>query len=420
MTDNKSVTRFLQTKAILLSLWNACDYVLQFNFETAHIAGSVNTAADFLSRLELKVTEKIHLKIREVVQIKPIELSTSSSDVTDEEQFFFTQTDSQDETEEQLLQRKEQSQKKAAEWVVNQEPPSMKPSIKEFTKIDGNTTSYSTNGTTASARIRVEQDADLVLKNLKRKIFGQPHDDVLLATDRRFKHYQANEDRIILKDGLLVRKYYGEISSVKYYQIFIPKQLVNEVLRNLHGEIGKHPGITKTIIAYREKYYYPNMAQLINEWVLSCEQCLREARINPRLTRPPLQNPNEYITAPKDAMQIDLVPGLPPSGGYENIVTAIIVFSRYLFANSTSNEDAKRVAKVIINIMTKHAYLPTTLISDKGTAFTSHVSKEVAGVLGITLMHATTKHAQTIGLLERSHTSIRQALKIETGERRSL
>ena len=70
--------------------------------------------------------------------------------------------------------------------------------------------------------------------------------------------------------------------------------------------------------------------------------------------------------------------------------------------------------------MTKHAYLPTTLISDKGTAFTSHVIKEVAGVLGITLKHATTKHAQTIGLLERSPASIRQSLKIETGERRSL
>ena len=70
--------------------------------------------------------------------------------------------------------------------------------------------------------------------------------------------------------------------------------------------------------------------------------------------------------------------------------------------------------------MTKHAYLPTTLISDKGTAFTSNVFKEVAGVLGITLKHATTKHAQTIGLLEWSHASIKQALKIETGERRSL
>ena len=332
LTDNKSVTQFFQTKAIPPTLWNVCDYVLQFNFKIAHIAGLVNTAADFLSRLQLKVTEKIHLKIREDVQTTPIEVSTSFSDVADEKQFFFTQPDSQDETEEQILQRKEQSQKNAAEWVVNQELSSLKPSIKEFTKIDGNTTSYSISGIKASVRIRVEQDADLVLKNLKLKILGQPHDDVLLATDRRYKHYKANEDRIILKDGLLFRKNYGETGSVKYYQFLIPKQVVDEVLRNLHGEYGKHPGITKTIIAYREKYYYPNMAQLIREWVLSCEQCLRESRINPQLTRPPLQNPNEYITAPEDAMQIDLVLGLPPSGGYENIVTAIDVFSRCLFA----------------------------------------------------------------------------------------
>ena len=96
------------------------------------------------------------------------------------------------------------------------------------------------------------------------------------------------------------------------------------------------------------------------------------------------------------------------------------VFSRHLFAYPTSNQDAKTYAKVLINIMTKHAYLPTTLISDKGTAFMSHVFEEVAGALGFTLKHATTKHAQTIGLLEQSHASIKHALKIETGERRSL
>ena len=163
----------------------------------------------------------------------------------------------------------------------------MKPSLKEFTKIDGNTTAYSLIGIKGNARIRVEQDADLVLKNLKLKILGQPHDDVLFTTNRRFKHYKANEDLIILKEGLLLRKYYEDIGTVKYYQILIPKQLVNEVLRGLRGDFGKHPGITKTIIAYREKYYSPKKTQLIREWVMSCEKCIRELRNNPELTPPP-------------------------------------------------------------------------------------------------------------------------------------
>ena len=163
LTDIKSVTRFFQTKAIPPSLWNACDFVLQFNFEIARIAGSVNTAADFFSTFELKVTEKIHLKIREDMPTTPIEVTTSSSEVADEEQFFFMQTNGQDETEEQFLQREDQSRENAVEWVVIKEPSSMKPSIKEFTKIDGNTTSYSLHGIKANARIQVEQDADLAL-----------------------------------------------------------------------------------------------------------------------------------------------------------------------------------------------------------------------------------------------------------------
>ena len=200
-------------------------------------------------------------------------------------------------------------------------------------------------------------------------------------TDSRYENYEANEDRIILKDGLLFRKYFGETGSVKYYQIHIPKQLVKEVLRSLHGEFGKHPGIYKTIIAYREKYSFPKMAKLIREWVMSCDQCIRESRIDRSLTRLPLQNPNEHITAPEDAMQIGLVPELPPSGRYEIIVTAMDVFSRYLFAYPTSNQDAKTIAKVLINIMTEHDYLQTTFISDKGTAFMSHVRKWPASLV---------------------------------------
>ena len=144
-TDNKSVTRFLQTKAIPPALWNACDYVLQFNLKIAHIAGSVNTEADFLSSRELKVTEKIRLKIREDIHTTPIEVTTSSSDVADEEQVFFTHADDTNESEEQTLERKEQSRQNAKQWAANEESPVSKTRVKEFTKIDGNTTSYSMN-----------------------------------------------------------------------------------------------------------------------------------------------------------------------------------------------------------------------------------------------------------------------------------
>ena len=165
---------------------------------------------------------------------------------------------------------------------------------------------------------------------MKLKILGKSHDEVLRMTDSRYKNYKATEDRIIPKDGLLFGHYFGEPGSVKYYQVLIPKQLVNKVIRILLAEVGKHPGIATTIFANREKHCFPKRAQLIREWVISCEQCIKEKRIDSIiLPRPPLQNPNEQITAPGDAIQIDLVSDLLLSGGYENTVTDMGVFSRY-------------------------------------------------------------------------------------------
>ena len=89
MTDSKSVTRFFQTKLIPPLLWNACDFVLQFNFTIAHIPGKMNTAADFLSRLEMDPNEKIILKIREDIPTKPIEVNIESTGIAQEETAFF-------------------------------------------------------------------------------------------------------------------------------------------------------------------------------------------------------------------------------------------------------------------------------------------------------------------------------------------
>ena len=80
LTDNESATRLFQTTAFPAALCNPCDYVLQFNFKIAHVAGSVNARANFLSRFEFKVTEKILLKIREDIQTPPIDVTTSSLD----------------------------------------------------------------------------------------------------------------------------------------------------------------------------------------------------------------------------------------------------------------------------------------------------------------------------------------------------
>ena len=175
---------------------------------------------------------------------------------------------------------------------------------------------------------------------------------------------------------------------------------------------------------YQKQKLYKNKTNTTETWrnwsrdgLFQSEQCIRESQIDCIFTRFPLQKPIEHITAPGDALQIDLVPELFPYSGYENTVKAMDVNSSLLFAYPTSNQDAKAIAKDIFNIMTQHAArLPTTFILDKESAFLSQVIEEKAGVLGIILKHATTKQAKTIGKLERYPARIEQALKIATGE----
>ena len=62
--------------------------------------------------------------------------------------------------------------------------------------------------------------------------------------------------------------------------------------------------------------------------------------------------------------------------------------------------------------MTRHTYLTTTLITDKGTAYTSRLVDEIAKILGIQIKCATTKHPQTIGKLECTHASLKGNLKM--------
>ena len=118
MTDSKSVTRFFQTKMIPPPLWNACDFVLQFNFNNAHIPGKMNTAADFLSRLEMDPNEKVILKIREDIPTKPIEVNIESTRTAQDEPVFFDPTDQQETTEKKLWKRKDEVRN-----AIPKEPP---------------------------------------------------------------------------------------------------------------------------------------------------------------------------------------------------------------------------------------------------------------------------------------------------------
>ena len=255
LTENKSVTRFFQTKIIPTTLWNACDYVNQFSFTIAIIPGKNNTAADYLSRLEICPKEKLVLRIREDIPTTPIELNVRSAGVTEEDQIFYTDDD--EETEEQLWQRK----KEARSNPTNQLPDISldKLSLHKSTQTQTPTLQKLAKPITMA----IEQNNDITLQQLRLKLQKEEYSETILQQDPRYRHYCDQLDRLSVHEDIIYRDYYDKTGSVQFRQVLLPKHLVTELLQSLHGTANKHPGISKMLHEIRQNYYYPGVAKIV-------------------------------------------------------------------------------------------------------------------------------------------------------------
>ena len=91
------------------------------------------------------------------------------------------------------------------------------------------------------SRILIEHNADPVLLNFERQVFGLPFNEIL-ATNPRYIHYSRNKKRTITKGDILYRRYYNDLGDISQVQVLLPVQIKDTLLNSLHGEAGKHPG----------------------------------------------------------------------------------------------------------------------------------------------------------------------------------
>ena len=136
---------------------------------------------------------------------------------------------------------------------------------------------------------------------------------------------------------------------------------------------------------------------------VNVKHAYKQKRINNDILRTELLKCPEWVIGPEDILQMDVCPHRPPIVGYENIITACDTFSRYLFAYPVAGITATAVPRVILDILYKHTDLPTTINLDLGTQINAQVTHGITAILGFKLKNATLKHAQRIGILERTH-----------------
>ena len=78
------------------------------------------------------------------------------------------------------------------------------------------------------------------------------------------------------------------------------------------------------------------------------------------------------------------------------------MYFRDTSSHTQHSRPQRTIGRCIVDVMTRHAYLPTLILWDKGSQFRSEVVAEITQIVEIQISHASTKHAQTVGILEKN------------------
>ena len=148
----------------------------------------MNTAADFLSRLDMDPIERTILKVREDFPTKPIEVNFESTGIAQEEQVFRDPTDQQETTEKELWTRKEEARN-----AIPNDPSVITVSCYYANDLHKDTIFVNIAQLTKPSRILIEQDSDPTLINFKREMLRLPFDEQTLLNDARYMHYFRNK-----------------------------------------------------------------------------------------------------------------------------------------------------------------------------------------------------------------------------------
>lgn len=178
-------------------------------------------------------------------------------------------------------------------------------------------------------------------------------------------------------------------SGDEIFQLVLPRQFREVVLRSLHDDLG-HLGVEKTFELTRSRFFWPKMAGEIEQYVKNCGQCV--AFKSPCQRSAPLQQITS--SGPMDLVCIDFLSMEPDSKGLSNVLVVTDHFTHYAQAFPTKSQKASVVAKVLIEKYFVHYGLPVRIHSDQGRDFECHLIREMLTVLGIRKSRTTPYHPQ--------------------------
>ena len=215
-------------------------------------------------------------------------------------------------------------------------------------------------------------------------------------------------------------------NELLYYDdaVYIPKSLRENVIRANHDNpLADHFDIERTLKLIRRKYYWsnqnstevPGMRQQIKEHCQTCAICKRSktSRHKPYDELSPLPIPEFKWTD----LSMNFVTELPPSKAWNGtIYDSILVMMNRLtkmihYIPVTKTVSAEDLTEIILREVIRLHDLPSSIVTDRGSIFTSKYNDALCYALKIKRRLSTAFHPQTDEQTERQNSVMKQFLR---------
>jgi hypothetical protein len=224
------------------------------------------------------------------------------------------------------------------------------------------------------------------------RILEQPH---------AFKNFELSNGRIFLKDN--------DLHILCIPDISIGNRRVRELLISHAHSILAHLGPSKTLTYLRNNVWWKEIAADIKAFCESCPTCQVSKTINHQPYG--LLETLDVPTRPWEMVGVDFVGPLPESKTLHGTLDMILVAIDHLtamvhLAPTKQTYHTKDVAEVMFNSVYKLHGMPSHIVSDRDTLFTSTFWQKLNELMGTKLRMSTSFHPQTDGITERANRTI--------------
>lgn len=210
--------------------------------------------------------------------------------------------------------------------------------------------------------------------------------------------------KFIVQDGLILRDRRVTLAD--------DLDLKKEILQENHDSVlSGHPGSKKTLESVKRGYYWFRMQKEIAQYTSTCEVCNRSkpSRSKPKGLLKPLPVP----ARPWSSISMDFITNLPSSQGHETILVVVDRLTKMasFIPCVGTKPNGLYTARLVFDNIFRHHGLPSDIVSDRDSVFTSGFWQALAELLHINTNLSTAYHPQTDGQTERVNAVLEQYLR---------